>query len=58
MTRLESKIVCIYQVMGSKIKLLESMRSDYGCAICAYNDKNKECPDYKPMKLYYFNVKK
>lgn len=59
MTKLESKVRCILQAInGPEIKLPEDYKIDYGCSTCTYDEKNKECPDYKPLRIYYYEVKK
>jgi len=57
---LESQVRCIYQAISSKdkIKLPTDFKPDYGCDIYTYDDKNKECPKYYPIKIYYFKIEK
>ena len=52
--------ICLNHVLGwSKRKKEEIQRKEHEyCPGCIYDEYNKQCPHYKPIKLYVLEILK
>ena len=49
---------CLHQVYPSKVKIPKDLRSNGDCFECEYNEENKNCKSYYPIKIKIYDVKK